>query len=570
LVDAVTDYAIYTLDANGCVTSWNAGAERMKGYGAAEIIGQSYAVFFPEADRQARVPEGHLQLAAEQGKFVAEGWRLRRDGSRFWASMVLTAIRDADSGLLGFAHVSRDISRRMSEEERRRQVVEAAPNAMVMVDRNGIIRLVNAQTERLFGYTRADLLGHPVEMLMPPQFRRQHSLYHAAFIAGAQDRPMGLGRNLLARRSDGQEFPVEIGLKTIDTEDGPMVLSAIVDISERRLDERFRLSVESAPNAMVMVNAAGLIEMVNAQTERLFGYPRAELLGQPVEMLVPERFRSLHPALRGAFFTAPQSRPMGAGRDLYARRRDGSEFPVEIGLNPIETGDGSMVLSAIVDISDRKQKEAHITAALREKDILLAEVHHRVKNNLQIIISLLDLQASRIDDARLVDLLRESQSRLRSMALIHQTLYESNDFAAVDFARFLNALVPMLASSYAADPGRVVVVIDAEAVKLPINLAIPCGLVVNELIANALKHAFPGERRGEIRVSLARAEPDRVTLTVSDDGVGMPDTVDPAIAETLGLQLVTLLAEQIGATLTIERGAPTSFTLSIPVGGAGK
>jgi PAS domain S-box-containing protein len=132
----------------------------------------------------------------------------------------------------------------------------------------------------------------------------------------------------------------------------------------QKSEERFRRVVESAPNAMVMINSAGQIEMVNAQAERVFGYVRDELLGQPVEMLVPERFRKVHPALRHSFFADPNSRPMGAGRDLYGLRKDGSEFPVEIGLNPIETDEGAMVLSAIVDVSDRKQKEEDIQAAL--------------------------------------------------------------------------------------------------------------------------------------------------------------------------------------------------------------
>jgi PAS domain S-box-containing protein len=238
---------------------------------------------------------------------------------------------------------------------------------------------------------------------------------------------------------------VEIGLNPIETEEGTMVLSAIVDISTRkRLEERFRQVVESAPNAMVMINHQGVIEMVNAQTERVFGYQREEMLGRSVEMLVPERFRGAHPGLRAAFFHDPLSRPMGAGRDLYALRKDGSEFPVEIGLNPIETEEGTMVLSAVVDISDRKHREEGIRGALREKEVLLGEIHHRVKNNLQIVHSLLDLQSARLSDPLVQEMLRDSQNRIRSMALIHQTLYSSKDFAKVDFDLFLDALAPNL------------------------------------------------------------------------------------------------------------------------------
>lgn len=332
--------------------------------------------------------------------------------------------------------------------------------------------------------------------------------------------------------------------------------------------ELFRRVVEAAPNAMVMINAAGRIEMVNAQAELVFGYCRTELLGQPVEVLVPERFGAQHPGLRHAFFTDPRARPMGAGHDLYARRKDGSEFPVEIGLNPIETEDGPMVLSAIVDISDRKQKEAGVRAALQEKDLLLGEIHHRVKNNLQIVYSLLDLQMARISDQTVLDMLRDSQNRIRSMALIHQTLYESKDFAQVDFGRFLETLVPTLIASYGSHPHSITLSIDAEPVLLPIGAAIPCGLVVNELISNALKHAFRPGNGGDIDVGLRRVAGGDLALSVSDTGIGVPEHVNITDTGTLGLQLVVLLADQLGGIATMQRSNPTRFTLQFPLANA--
>ncbi len=382
---------------------------------------------------------------------------------------------------------------------------------------------------------------------------------------------MGAGRDLFGLRKDGSEFPIEIGLNPIETEQGTLVLSAIVDLSQRkRMEERFRRVVESAPNAMVMISAGGRIEMVNAQAEIVFGYARSEMLGKPVEMLVPERFRGHHPGLRQSFFHDPKSRPMGEGRDLYGLRGDGSEFPVEIGLNPIETEEGSMVLSAIVDISDRKQREREIERALKEKDILLGEIHHRVKNNLHVIHSLLDLQSARISDPLVQAMLVDSQNRIRSMALIHQTLYQSKDFSGVDFSTFLDSLIPTLISSYGADPSLIALSIAADEVKLPLSAAIPCGLLVNELISNALKHGFPNGRSGKIVVAVA-ATPDvdghgeLVTLTVGDDGIGIPDDLDLLHTETLGLQLVRLLADQVHGTLAIQRHDPTRFSIAFPV-----
>lgn len=441
LVEAVTGLAIFMLDVNGNVVSWTAGARAIKGYSADEAIGRHFSLFFTEEDRLIGKPAEALDIARANGRIEWYGWRVRKDQSRFFAQVIVDAIRNQAGDVIGFAKVTRDIS------------------------------------------------------------------------------------------------------------------------VQRRLEERARRIIEFSPYAMLMVNASGIIEMVNIQAEQVFDFSREDLIGLPIETLLPARYHEQHPGMRTSFLASPQSRQMGVGRDLHAVRRDGGEFPVEIALNPIETEEGTMVLAAIADISDRKQKEERIRAALKEKEIMLGEIHHRVKNNLQIVYSLLDLQSSNIDNAIASGLLKESQNRVKSMALIHQMLYETNDFAQVDFAGFIENLVPTLIAAYGIDPGRIALIINAAHVRLPINAAVPCGLVVNELIANALKHAFPAKRPGTIRVDILNEPGDRVVLSVSDDGTGMPDTLDIAQSTTLGLQLVTLLAEQLGASITINRAKPTRIEL---------
>lgn len=469
----------------------------------------------------------------------------------------------------GGAHQEHDQGGRTlkSGEARFQQIVEAAPSAMILANAAGNIEMVNAQAERLFGYAREELLGQPVEILIPQTLRSDHPRLRQQFFASPSSRPMGAGRDLFGVRKDGTKFPIEIGLNPIETEAGTMVLSSIVDLSERkRMEERFRRVVEFAPNAIVMINALGKIEMVNAQAETLFGYGREELLGRSIELLIPERFRRNHPELRQSFLEDPRSRPMGAGRDLFALRKDGTEFPVEIGLNPLETYEGTMILSAIVDISDRVLKEKSIRQALKEKEIMLGEIHHRVKNNLHIVHSLLDLQMERLSDNTVLDMMRDSQNRIRSMALIHQTLYESNDFSDVDFGAFLDTLIPTLKSSYCADPDRVLVSVAADDVRLPINAAIPCGLIVNELMSNIFKHAFPERSEGEVSVVLETVDVpaprgEHVRLVVTDNGVGLDDNLDIAKTQTLGLQLVLLLVEQLHGHLTLKSRNPTQFTI---------
>jgi len=249
-----------------------------------------------------------------------------------------------------------------------RLAVEAAPNAMIMVDHEGRIILVNAQTEKLFGYRREELLGQSIERLVPDRFRSAHPGHRNSFFANPHTRSMGAGRDLFGRRKDGTEVPVEIGLNPLKTAEGSFVLAAVVDITERqRAEERFRLVVESAPNAMIMVDDKGRIVLVNAQSERLFGYGRQELLGQSIDLLVPARFRGNHPQHRSSFLANPSPRPMGADRELYGIRKDGTEVQVEIGLNPIHSTEGAYVLASIVDISARKRADAarlHLAAVV--------------------------------------------------------------------------------------------------------------------------------------------------------------------------------------------------------------
>jgi PAS domain S-box-containing protein len=237
-------------------------------------------------------------------------------------------------------------------------IVESSPNAIVLVNKEGKIAYINNQTEKLFGYTRSELIGQLVEILIPQRYTSQHPHFRNTFFEQPTVRSMGAGRELFAIRKNKTEFPIEIGLNPLVTVDGTLVLASIIDISERKkAEERFQLVVESAPNAMVLVNHDGIITLVNKQTELLFDYQRHELIGAKIEILIPERFSTHHPGHRNNFFKKPQTRAMGTGRDLFAKRKDGSEIQVEIGLNPIETPEGQMVLASIIDITERKLQE---------------------------------------------------------------------------------------------------------------------------------------------------------------------------------------------------------------------
>ena len=445
-----------------------------------------------------------------------------------------------------------------------RAFLEAAPDAIVMVDRDGRIVAVNALAEAMFGYTREELQHLPVETLVPQRFRVAHERERDAYVRTPHTRPMGLGRDLWGRRKDGDEFPIQISLSPIETDDGTLITSIIRDVTAiRRAEARFRGLLEAAPDGILVVDTHGRIVIVNSQMERLFGYTREEMLGQSIELLVPDRFRARHDHDREAYQADPKTRPMGAGRALSGRTKDGREIPVEISLSPLKTDTEDLVMSIVRDISERRRAEELIKASLREKEAMLKEIHHRVKNNLQVTSSLLRLQTSAIDDPSVREMFEETQARIRSMALVHEKLYQSTNLSEIDFSEYIRDLGTLLLQS-SAQTDRITINVTGQAMVLSIDIAVPCGLVVNELLSNALKHGFPGGRHGVIQVQLHSDDGGR-TIIVRDDGIGMPPNVDIESAETLGLRLVRALAQQIDGNVAIDGGkVGSAFVFTFP------
>jgi len=575
LVSGVRDYAILMLDAEGLVATWNDGAARLKGYTEAEILGRSFACFYPAEDVAAGKPAVELREAAENGRFEDEGWRLRKDGSRFWANVILTPMRDPQGKLVGFSKVTRDMTERRRSEERFRLVVEAAPNAMIMVNPEGSITLVNAQTERLFGYARAELIGRRVEMLVPQRIRERHPGLRDSYFAAPQTRTMGVGRDLYGLTKGGREVPIEIGLNPIESPEGIFVLASIIDITERKRQEsRFRAVFDSAPTAMVMIDERGSIVLANAPAESLFGYQRGELAGQLVDRLVPARHSGGHAALRQGYFSGPRPRMMGAGRDLNAARKDGTEFPVEIGLNPVEYEEGRFVIAAIADISERKRSErrlhelneslerqiAETTATLRrlqetqdqlvqaEKQASLGRLVAGLAHEINTPIGIGVTTASHFQES--------AQGLARSLAAGTMTRSELGRFTADcesaskillnNLTRAANLVQSFkrVAADQTSDERRTIALrsyledvllsLHPQLRKTSHKVELDCdrqlqldtipgalSQVLTNLVVNSLVHAFDEGQKGLIRIS-AEANPGGVLIRYSDNGKGIP------------------------------------------------
>ena len=573
ILDSMVDGVIVADDA-GKVMLYNPAADDMLGE---DLINpdpdqwhEHSGFFFP--DGSARYAVEQLPLArAIRGETVdgAEVLVRRQDGmDPILIRATAMPLKDGEGDIHGGVTVFGDITARKRFDEAlevQSQVLKNMAEGVSLTDADSFIRFTNPAMEEMFGYGSGELVGQHSSVLNTYATDERNQLL-AEQTDQLRKEGVWIGE-MSNRHKDGRIFTTSARLSKLDISGSCYWVCVQEDITERKRteealrqsEERFAKVFRSSPVAIfISTQHDGRVLDMNDACLTWLGYQRHEVIGHTTFALsLWENVADREEIVKNLL----DQREVGNIEKTFCTKT-GEQRDAMINAELFELGGESCVVWITYDITERKRADERIKSSLREKEVLLQEIHHRVKNNLQVISSLLNLQSNYITDDMVKALFRESQDRVKSMALIHEKLYKSNDLARIDFSEYVHSLVQMLFHSCLANREEIQLKFQVESVFLDIDTAIPVGLMLNELISNSLKHAFPTGGPGTIYIDLAPQPGDEYELTIRDDGVGVPENFDVDTSDSLGLRLVRILTKQIGGTLEFRSGNETEFKIS--------
>lgn len=597
--------AIVTLDNEHRVVEWNKAAEQIFGYRREEVLGKDLDGLIATGAVHEEAAGLTRHVLSGKDILAHEAVRIRKDGTPVDVIVSGSPIRVGET-LHGVVAVYTDISERKRQEaelraseERFRNLVESSPEGIVIHSQGKVI-FANPAAARIMGAkSPEEMLGASVMDFVHPDYR-QIVLERVRKMMETGEPAPPIEEQFL--RLDGSVLDVEVAASPVVFAGQKASQVVFRDVSARKREEKVREAIYKISEAAnTAADLQGLFASIHAIVGELMPAQNfyIALLDQESGMLsfpyfVDEKDEPPSPRKlkRGLTeYVLRTGEPLLASREVFAQLVERGEVEA-IGTPsvdwlgvPLVGTQGIIGVLAVQSYTEgirfgeeekrilqfvcnqaamaieRKRTNEQLKASLREKEVLLKEIHHRVKNNMQVISSMLNLQSGCVGNPEVVAVLKDSQNRVRSMALIHEKLYQSRDLSRIDFADYLRKLTDDLFRSYGVSPERIALVTHAEGVSLGIDAAIPCGLIVNELVSNCLKHAFPAGRKGEVRVALVPKN-GMYELMVRDNGVGFPKGVDFRNTESLGLQLVTTLTDQLEGTIEMNsNGGGTEFRI---------
>ena len=555
---------IYRSTPEGKILHANPAMGRIFGYESPEELMKagSYALYLE--------PDQRKRLKKEADKKDINKFELqmkRKDGSKVWVRGTEKVVKDESGKVLYYDGFLEDITERKATEEMYRVIIENTHDGIYIYRGNKFL-FVNKRLCEFLGYSEEELYNMDIFKLVNPEDRERLKDYGRRREKGEEVPSIYEARVL---NKEGQVRTLEFAVSAINYGGKYAALGAVRDVTERKqLEKKLREEKDRAEkylniagNVIVLLNTSGKVKLANKRACEVLGYTESEILGKNWfdNFILPEQRKEI--------------------REVFKKILSGEIESFEYYENPVLTRDGKIrmikwhnsviknskgkvleILTSGNDITELKEKEEKLRASLREKEILLRELHHRVKNNLQIISSLLRLQARHTDDERVSRLLSESQHRINSISLIHEKFYRSESLAEIKLGEYTKSLINELFRSYGTDKNRVQVELRFKEILLPIDKAIPAGLIINELVSNVLSYAFPAGKKGKLEIGITSPEKKMVEITVRDNGVGIPDSVSFDSPSTLGFRLIKILVnDQLKGEIKLKRRGGTEFII---------